>query len=60
MTALYYTKCEQLPSHSLEKAVSLLPIPMQQRLPKYKRWQDAHAYLYGKLLLKEAISQLKN
>ena len=31
---------------------------MQQILRKYRRWQDAHAYLYGKLLLKEAISQL--
>ncbi|AXG72402.1 4'-phosphopantetheinyl transferase sfp [Kordia sp. SMS9] len=57
MTAVYYTKCEQLPSHSFEKGVSLLPKKMQERLRKYTRWQDAHSFLYGKLLLKEAISQ---
>ena len=58
MTAIYYTICEKLPSHTFEKAASLLPMEMQQKIRKYIRWQDAHAYLYGKLLLKAAISEL--
>lgn len=58
MTTVYYTTCKQLSNYSFEKAVSLLPLEMQKRVKKYVRWQDAHAYLYGKLLLKEAISQL--
>ncbi|AZB09364.1 4'-phosphopantetheinyl transferase superfamily protein [Chryseobacterium sp. G0162] len=58
MTAIYYTQCKQLPDHAFEEAVFLLPIEMQQKIRKYSRWQDAHACLYGNLLLKEAISQL--
>ncbi|WP_165872288.1 4'-phosphopantetheinyl transferase family protein [Tenacibaculum sp. M341] len=51
--------CKQLPNHSFEKLVALLPLEMQKKTRNYKRWQDAHAYLYGRLLLKEAISQLR-
>ncbi|KAB1158709.1 4'-phosphopantetheinyl transferase superfamily protein [Tenacibaculum aiptasiae] len=58
MTVLYYTKCKQLSSHSYERAVSSLPLEMQNKVRKYMRWQDAHAYLYGKLLLKKAVSDL--
>lgn len=58
MTKVYYTICKQLTIHSFEKAASLLPMEMQKRLRKYRRWQDSHAYLYGRLLLKEAICQL--
>ena len=58
MTIVYYTKCKQLSDRSFEKAVASLPLEMQDNVRKFMRWQDAHAYLYGKLLLKEAISQL--
>ena len=58
MTAIYYTRCQQLPDHIFDEAVFSLPIEMQQKIQKYRRWEEAHACLYGKLLLKEAISQL--
>jgi 4'-phosphopantetheinyl transferase len=58
MTKVYYTICKQLSIYSFERAASLLPIEMQKRSREYMRWQDSHAYLYGKLLLKEAICQL--
>ncbi len=58
MTTVYYTLCEQLPQNEYREAVSLLPESMQQRLRRYRRWQDAHAYLYGRLLLKEGMRRL--
>lgn len=58
MTTVYYTLCNQLPNNTFEKAVSSLPSDMQQRLRRFRRWQDAHSYLLGRLLLKEAMSQL--
>jgi len=58
MTTIYYTFCEQLPEIEFKKAVSLLPSHMQQKLAKYIRWQDAHAYLYGRLLLKHGMLEL--
>lgn len=58
MTTIYYTLCKQLPQTEYEKSVSLLPEIMQQRIGKYRRWQDAHSYLYGRLLLKEGMLRL--
>lgn len=58
MTTVYYTSCEQLPQIKFNKAVSLLPIHMQNRIRRYRRWEDSHAYLYGRLLLKQAILEL--
>ncbi|GAA4115425.1 4'-phosphopantetheinyl transferase superfamily protein [Aquimarina addita] len=58
MTTVYYTFCEQLPQTEYRREVSLLPDSMQERISKYRRWQDAHAYLYGRLLLKEGMRQL--
>ena len=58
MTTVYYTFCKQLPQEELKKAVSLLPHSMQYRLLKFRRWQDSHAYLYGRLLLKKGMLQL--
>jgi len=55
MTIVYYTYCTQLPHLEFTKAVSLLPLYMQKKLLKFRRWQDAHAYLYGRLLLKEGL-----
>jgi len=34
-----------------------LPANMQQRILKYRRWQDAHAGLMGKILLIEGLKQ---
>jgi len=58
MTRTFYTSCKQLPAAEYKKAVSLLPNRMQARMAKYRRWQDAHAYLYGKLLLKHGMHLL--
>lgn len=58
MTTVYYTLCTQLPNSTFNEAVSSLPLDMQQRLRRFRRWQDAHSYLYGRLLLKEAMSKL--
>ena len=58
MTTIYYTLCKQLPQAEYEKAVSMLPENMQRRIVKYRRWQDAHSYLYGRLLLKEGMFRL--
>lgn len=58
MTRTFYTSCKQLPAVEYKKAVSLLPNRMQARIAKYWRWQDAHAYLYGRLLLKHGMRLL--
>lgn len=58
MTTAYHTNCTQLSHNEFSKAVSLLPKQMQERLRKYRRWQDAHAYLNGRLLLKEGVFQI--
>ncbi|MCK8521587.1 4'-phosphopantetheinyl transferase superfamily protein [Aquimarina sp. D1M17] len=58
MTTIYYTLCQQMPTDEFEFSVSLLPADMQKRLRRFRRWQDAHAYLYGRLLLKEGMLRL--
>jgi len=58
MTTVYYTFCKQLPQTEYRNAISLLPESMRQRIHRYRRWQDSHAYLYGRLLLKEAMFRL--
>src|SRR5690606_12742802 len=58
MTTIYYTLCKQLPQTEYKKLVSLLPEIMQQRIGEYRRWQDAHSYLYGRLLFKEGMLRL--
>lgn len=58
MTTVYYTFCEQLSQAEFRKSVALLPAHMQNRIRKYRRWEDSHAYLYGRLLLKHAVADL--
>lgn len=58
MTSIYYTSCKQLPAIEYKKAVSQLPERMQAKIAKYRRWQDAQAYLYGRLLLKYGMHSL--
>ncbi|WP_394750385.1 4'-phosphopantetheinyl transferase family protein [Spongiimicrobium salis] len=58
MTSVYYTFCKKLSNYEYTRAISLLPIMMQRRARRYHRWQDSHAYLYGKLLLKYGLRQL--
>ena len=58
MTIVYYTFCKQLPEDEYEKAVSLLPDVMRKSIDKFRRWQDAHSFLYGRLLLKHGMLKL--
>ncbi|RUT68630.1 hypothetical protein D0817_19925 [Flavobacterium cupreum] len=58
MTIVYYTFCRQLTPDKYRKAVSSLPDEMQEKIEKFRRWQDAHSFLYGKLLLKEGMLKL--
>ncbi len=58
MTTVYYTLFNQLPQSEFLSAVATLPGRMQERLSRYRRWEDAHAYLYGKLLLQEGMLRL--
>ncbi len=57
MTSIYYTSCKKLPENEYRKLSRLLPKNMQERLSKFRRWQDAYTYLYGKLLLKKSMLQ---
>ncbi|WP_299136672.1 4'-phosphopantetheinyl transferase superfamily protein [uncultured Tenacibaculum sp.] len=57
MTSIYYTSCKKLPENEYRKLSRLLPKKMQERLYKFRRWQDAYTYLYGKLLLKKSMLQ---
>lgn len=58
MTTVYYTFCRQLTPDKYRKAVSSLPDDMQEKIEKFRRWQDAHSFLYGRLLLKEGMLKL--
>lgn len=40
------------------KGLSMLPVEFQKNIRKYKRWQDSHASLYGKLLLKQGLIKM--
>src|SRR5579871_2702224 len=44
-----------LPPEQFRLLLDLLPVPLQQKVGKFRRWQDAHASLLGKLLLRTAL-----
>jgi len=48
----------KLSDHDFFKYLGLLPYSHQQKILKYKRWEDSHASLAGKLLLKKGLSSL--
>lgn len=49
---LYYARFEeQLPEDLWSAYMHYLPKEMQERNQRYRRWQDRHAHLFGKLLL---------
>lgn len=39
--------------------LKLLPLEMGEKILRFKRWQDRHASLYGKLLLKKGLEELQ-
>lgn len=58
MTTIFYTQCRKLDFSQFKRGLSILPVEFQKRILKYKRWQDSHASLYGKLLLKEGLTRM--
>jgi 4'-phosphopantetheinyl transferase len=56
MTRLYYHFFyERPPSIKFEHYLMVLPAAQRDKIRKYMRWQDAHASLFGKLLLLQAL-----
>lgn len=58
MTTVFYTQCHKLNLPQFKKGLSMLPMAFQKNILRYKRWQDSHASLYGKLLLKEGLARM--
>ncbi len=55
---VYYTKFnQQLPGYLLNQYLTQLPNNLQEKNLRYRRWQDQHSHLFGKLLL---LNGLKN
>ena len=56
-TVLLYSTffSHQLPQNQFLQYCSLLPVSEQEKVMRFKRWEDAHACLLGKLLLLQAI-----
>lgn len=50
----YALNDRQWPGDIYQRYLALLPVPMQDRIRRFHRWQDAQASLIGKLLLLEA------
>lgn len=59
MIRLYWTRFEnELSQERFAYELDQLPISMKDQILKFHRWQDAHASLFGKLLLKKALEHL--
>ena len=59
MITVYYTNFETtLPENVFSAHLASLPVEIKNRLLKFKRWEDAHASLFGKLLLKKGLTDL--
>jgi len=55
---IYYSKFnQQLPDYLFYQYIAQLPTSLQEKNLRYRRWQDRHSHLFGKLLL---IAGLKN
>jgi 4'-phosphopantetheinyl transferase len=46
---------EPLSPTAFQELLSRLPVTLQKKVLAYRRWQDAYASLFGKLLLKRAL-----
>ncbi len=46
---------EPLPTEQFRRLLGLLPTAFQEGIGRYRRWQDAHASLLGKILLHAAL-----
>jgi 4'-phosphopantetheinyl transferase len=48
---------EPLPETTFRSLLGLIPTKFHGRIGKYRRWQDAHAALLGKILLRTALEK---
>jgi 4'-phosphopantetheinyl transferase len=53
----YTTFDKEMPEYLWDKYLALLPNDMADKNSKYRRWQDRHAHLFGKLLLIEGFKK---
>lgn len=59
MTLLYYCLIDnRLPIEAFAEKLSMLPDNQQQQIKKLRRWEDAHASLFGRLLLKQGLTDI--
>lgn len=59
MIDIYYAiNKSQLDQPIFDKLLSILPLKMRQKILSYRRWQDAQASLFGKLLVDRRINEL--
>jgi 4'-phosphopantetheinyl transferase len=59
MITIYYTSFEQpLPQNTFSAYLNSFPEKIRDNISAFKRWQDAHASLFGKLLLKKGLGDL--
>jgi 4'-phosphopantetheinyl transferase len=59
MTLIYHTFFgAPLPEVVFRDKLSLLPVAERNRVMKFRRWQDAHTSLFGKLQLLEGLAHL--
>lgn len=57
MVHIYYTRIrEKMPDHLFRAYLHTLPAAQQQRNRGFVRWQDRHANLLGRLLLRQALA----
>ena len=57
MIVILFTKCdEKLSNETWENHLNSLPKKLQKRILRFRRWQDRQAGLYGKLLLRKALT----
>jgi 4'-phosphopantetheinyl transferase len=55
---IYSTEYKTQPSpESFQKLIKKLPVDFQEKIGKYKRWQDACGSLYGKFLLQIMLKE---
>ena len=50
---------EPLPTEQFRSLLGLIPTTYHEPISKYRRWQDAHAALLGKILLRTALQNAR-
>jgi 4'-phosphopantetheinyl transferase len=58
MVEIFYTHFPQpLPDRLWQQYLEMLPLKLRERTMRYRRWQDQHAHVLGKLLLQKGLVQ---